>query len=537
MRFLTSFRSTLRINLMGWIVLLFGWILSACSLNPGTPIENYTVQIVVDGQTLSLQVPAGTTVQNAIEKAGVALEALDRLEPPGYTVLKNGESVRVIRVREELKIEEITIPFDSQTVQNESLPENRTMIIQAGSNGKLERTIRILYEDGQEVSRSVVKEVRIVEPRPEIKMVGVQRPFTPTSIPGRLVYLSGGNAWLMEGNTGNRRPLVTSGDLDGRIFSLSPNKEWLLFTRRSSTEPGKEINTLWMLNLTDPEAKPVNLRAKNIIHFADWVPGQGLSITYSTVEPRTTAPGWQANNDLVLTRYSPSGIILETTTLVEANYGGAFGWWGTQFAWSPDGALLAYAQPNVVGLVNLETGELTPLIEITPYQTRSDWAWVPALAWSPNHQVLYTLTHAPRPGQDNAETSPYFDLSAYVVNSGALVKVVEKSGMFSYPVVSPRNTDGSYQVAYLNNISSEQGDSGRYRLAVMDRDGSNNKQIFPEEGKLGLDPQEVVWSPEPFEDGTYRLAVIYQKNLFLVHPQTGEALQITGDGLIEKVDW
>jgi hypothetical protein len=71
----------------------------------------------------------------------------------------------------------------------------------------------------------------------------------------------------------------------------------------------------------------------------------------------------------------------------------------------------------------------------------------------------------------------------------------------------------------------------------MDRDGSNNRQILPEEGKLGLDLQEVVWSPEPFEDGTFRLAVIYQKNLFLVHPQTGEAIQITGDGLIEKVDW
>ena len=41
-------------------------------------------------------------------------------------------------------------------------------------------------------------------------MVGVQAPFAPISIPGKLIYLTGGNAWMMEGTTSTRRPLVTS---------------------------------------------------------------------------------------------------------------------------------------------------------------------------------------------------------------------------------------------------------------------------------------------------------------------------------------
>jgi hypothetical protein len=71
-------------------------------------------------------------------------------------------------------------------------------------------------------------------------MVGVQKPFTPMPIPGKLVYIASGNAWIMEESTGNRRPVVTTGDLDGQIFSLSPKGEWLLFSRKVKEETGSE---------------------------------------------------------------------------------------------------------------------------------------------------------------------------------------------------------------------------------------------------------------------------------------------------------
>ena len=76
----------------------------------------------------------------------------------------------------------------------------------------------------------------------------------------------------------------------------------------------------------------------------------------------------------------------------------------------------------------------------------------------------------------------------------------------------------------------------------MDRDGSNRRVLFPEEGAPGLDPQQVVWSPEPLAaeggaDMAYWIAVVYQGNLWLINSQTGEAQQITGDGLIDRLDW
>ena len=517
--------------------ILFILLLAAC-VPASTPTQvNYTVTVEVDGNLISLVLPAGSTAQIALEQAKITLNPLDQVDPPGFTVLSPGDHVRVVRVREVFENKENTIPFDRQVVKNESLPENQTLRIQAGQNGVEQVTYRRIYENDQEVSSSIFKRVILSDPLPEISMVGVQKPFSPVQISGRLVYLAGGNAWMMEKDTGERKPLVTSGDLDGRIFSLSPDMDWFLYTRKSALPADEEINNLYMLNISEPGALPVNLRAKNIVHFANWVPAKGLTVAYSTVEPRATAPGWQANNDLTITTYSPSGVIIETKKLIEANTGGVYGWWGTNFAWSPDGIRLAYARPDGVGLVDLEKGEFSTLQDITPYQTGADWAWVTGLGWTPNHRVLYFSTHPPKAGLDNPENSPLFDLTAAVLDGGPLITLSPQSGMFSYPVVSPIQADMSFQVAFLQSIFPEQSDSGRYRLVVMERDGSNRKSIFPQEGLPGLEPQQVVWSRKAFPQGGNWIAVIYQGNLWLVDPTTAESHPITGDGLIKRIDW
>jgi Tol biopolymer transport system component len=526
---------TLFPRLFGYVALIL--VLSACgSIQPPTQ-ANYPVSIQADGKNLQISVPAGSTAQLAVDRSGIKLNPLDRLTPPGYTVLNSGDTIKVIRVKEEFDIEEKTIPFESQTVKNESMAEGQTMLIQPGVNGVEQITYRRVLENDVEISRAIFKTVMLTEPKPEIMMVGVQKPFTPISIPTRLVYLAGGNAWAMEETTGNRRPVVTSGDLDGYIFSLSPDGTYLLFTRKSSKPQSEEINTLWMIDLTDKEAKPVNLRASNIVHYGSWVPGKGIAIAYSTVEPRSTPPGWQANNDLVITRYSPSGIILETTKVLEANSGGVYGWWGSSYAWSPDGAVLAYARPDGVGLIDVENGNQQPLIDITPYQTQADWAWVTGLGWAPDHRVIYFVTHPPKAGLNSAEASPIFDLTAMVIDGGTTINLGPQSGMFSYPVTSPMTSDGDYLVAFLQSIFPEQSDTGRYHLVVMDRDGSNRKTVFPAEGLPGLEPQQVVWAKKASASGEFWIALTYQGNLWLVNPISGDAQQITGDGLMKRIDW
>ena len=122
---------------------------------------------------------------------------LDRTEPPLYSVLSKGINITLTRVKEDFETEEQVIPFDRQVVRNESIPEGETRLVQAGSNGKQELTYRIVLENETEISRSVVKSVILVDAVPEIVMVGAQSSFAPIPVPGKLVYLSGGNAWIM----------------------------------------------------------------------------------------------------------------------------------------------------------------------------------------------------------------------------------------------------------------------------------------------------------------------------------------------------
>ncbi|MCC7117362.1 MAG: G5 domain-containing protein [Anaerolineales bacterium] len=498
--------------------------------------DEMTITINTDGTSASVKVPSGSTVTQALQSAGITPGSLDRSEPPFYAILTDGDVIHLTRVEEVFETEQVVVPYERQLVRNETLPEGETRLVQAGINGSQEVTYRRILENGVEVSKNAVKTVVLTEALPEIVMVGAQASFTPLNIPGSLVYLAGGNAWIMEGSTANRRLIVSTGDLDGRIFSLSPNGEYLIFTRKSKKPLDEEINTLWAVRTKNIEPKPIWLQAYNVVHFAGWIPGTN-SIAYSTVEPRSAAPGWQANNDLY--RVSVTGG--SPRKLLDANSGGVYGWWGMSFAFSADGRL-AYARPDQVGLVDQDGGYLKPLANLTPLNTHSDWAWIPPLAWGSDNKTLYYVSHAPAPAPITNEESPFFDLSAYSFSNDADVSaMVGSTGMFAYPSASPLQPDGrerSFQVAYLQAIFIEQSETSRYRLMVMDRDGSNARALFPPADASGIEPQTPVWSPAPLEGQSENfIAVSYQGNLWLVNSANGTAYQVTGDGLISRMDW
>ncbi len=363
-------------------------------------------------------------------------------------------------------------------------------LVQAGVNGNEELTYRRVLENDVEISKNIVKSVILEDAVPEIMMVGAQSSFAPLPIPGHLAYLAGGNAWIIDTSTANRTSLVTTGDLDGRIFKLSPNGNYLIFTRKSSKPADKEINTLWAVRTNG--GKPFSTGISNVVHFADWIPGTN-SIAYSTVEPRATAPGWQANNDLY--RYSIS--TGERRKILDASSGGVYGWWGMTFAFSADGHL-AYARPDGIGLVDLDGKYLKPLLSITPLNTHSDWAWLPSLTWGADGKTLYFISHAPPPSLVSEEDSPFFDISATSFENNATVPIVQQTGMFAYPSTSPLQSSSrerQYQVAYLQAIFPSQSETSRYRVVVMDRDG------------------------------------------WLVDSGNSQAYQVTGDGLVTEIDW
>lgn len=537
------------------IVLLAGAasLLNGCA-SPETTQTLINISVSADGETVALQVPAGSTVQKALEAAEIELDTLDKTVPPVFTVLGEEAQVSVIRVHEEYEIEQVVIPYEQQMVRNESLPLDQEILIQTGENGLQEITYRRVFEDGVEISSEpiAVKAITVKEPVPEIRMVGVQAPLAPAPVSGQLYYLRDGNVWLIEDATNQRTPVLTTGDLDGRVFSLSADGSWLLFTRLAAVDG--RINELWAANIAQMAGETVeeaiaerlliDLEVNNVIHFADWLPGSNTKVIFSTVEPRNSPPGWQANNDLYVLTFSTSGWTTQWVEIIEANFGGIYGWWGTEFNWSPDRAFLSFARPDGVGLVDYDQSVMTTTLEILPLQPQGDWAWVPGTTWGPDGNTLFTTDHIFQEGAPSPEESQLFDIAAIPLQTGPVIHLVSQSGMFAYPLASPlqQNEAGEldYQLAYLQAEFPQQSLTSRYRLTVMDRDGSNRRTLFPNKENPGLEPQQHwgAWSPGPMPDsGNYAIAVLHLGNLWLVDVVDGSAVQVTGDGLTNRVIW
>ena len=515
-------------------ILLAVILLMGC-VSPQATGRDITVSITADGGSHNVTLAPGSTVTQALQMAGITVSQQDDVEPPLYTVLGNGDEVTVKRIQDVYETEEQIIAFPRLVVRNESLPEGQTRLVQEGENGREELTYRIVLQDGVEQNKVPFKRITLQDALPEIVMVGVQTSFAPLPVPGKLAYLSGGNAWLIDTSTANRIPLVMTGDLDGRVFKLSPNGDYLLYTRKSTKPASEEINTLWTVR-TIADSTPASTGAGNVVHFADWKPDKNSIVYYSTVEPRATSPGWQANNDLY--EYNISN--KQKRKILDASSGGVYGWWGVNFAFSPAGTL-AYAQPDGIGLIDIDGKYLKPQLEITPLNTHSDWAWLPSIAWGADGKTLYYTSHAPSKDLRDDEDSPFFDLSAKSLENNTSITVVEGTGMFAYPSVSSTQSTprgNQYQVAYLQAIFPEQSRTSRYRLVVMDQDGSNHRTIFPIQGAPGLEPQTPVWATDTIDGQTGDfLAVVYQGNLWLVDSGSGEAYQVTGDGRVTNIDW
>ena len=313
----------------------------------------------------------------------------------------------------------------------------------------------------------------------------------------------------------------------------------MLFTRKSNLPADQEINTLWAINTTDQPSTPINLGISNVVHFAAWQPDKEYLVAYSTVEPRSTAPGWQANNDLHFLTFNnnePGKI----TDILEANSGGIYGWWGMMFAWSPDGQSLAYSRPDGVGLVDINGAKLTALFNITPLNTHSDWAWTPGISWGGDNQTIFMVSHAVPTGLVSPEESPNFNLVSASLVDQLGTTLIEQTGMFAYPAVSSirQSPSGSgYTVAFMQAIFPTQSATSHYQLDVMNSDGTNPRSLFPAEGQSGLLPQTPIWAPHPLETGADFIGIIYSGNLWIVDTTSGQSQQVTGDGLTSQIDW
>ncbi len=271
------------------------------------------------------------------------------------------------------------------------------------------------------------------------------------------------------------------------------------------------------------------------------------TISYSTGEATDAAPGWKAHNDLYRMRIDPAtGGSLNLDQIVEPSLGGGlYGWWGTRFQWSPDGQQLAWVRSDSFGLVDLETGEFNPpLLNYAVLRPVGDWSWRATASWSPDGSLIATTIHDVPLGSELPENSPSFGIAIAETTGEFSAEVVKNSGIWSAPQYSPFLSDSGSEfpkgyLAYLRSRDPFNSINGEYDLVVADRDGSNERVIFPKSGQPGLTAQQSIFKNQEFAwspDGR-QIAFVYQGNLWVIDVEFEVSHQLTLDGGASNPVW
>ncbi len=509
-------------------------------------LQHRDVRVIADGVEQTLTTSA-RTVGEAVAAAGLTIGPADEVSPPAWSPISGPPpvtEVTIVRVTESEEISSATIPFQREFVRSAELsPTDQPIIVQRGQDGVQEVVYRITYQDGLERDRWVT-EVRTIEPAiDEIVMVGVGADQSEQSVAGTLAYISDGRPVIVRDSTERAFSIETAGALDGRVFQLSPDGAWLLFSRADSDAAFD--NSLWIM-ATNRDAVPVPLNIDNVL-WAAWDPSRSDQprIAYTTARALPNPPGWEANNDVWLLTLDtlPS---VDTAPIRLANaLPATYGWWGGTYAWSPNGSFLAYAFADAIGLLPVpeEVAEETPLLDdllsaasvepqplraFTPFDTGAEWAWVPSLAWSDDSNHLVYTEHS----LGETDGASRFDVRQSTLGQSEATTVATQAGIWSHAAWSAPNSSASSALYFLRATEPGTGLGSDYALWRAEDSGADAAQVFPEPGQPGsfpAIPQFIAWGP-----GGEQAAFIFDEALHIIDINTGAVFRQRQDDSLDS---
>ena len=114
------------------------------------------------------------TVGEAMEKVLGDIEDTDTADVPRDTLLEDGATHTVQRVREGERTETVEIPFETKTVEDDSLLEGKTKTTTEGKAGSTEKVFAEKTVDGEVTESELVSETVVTEPVTEVVAKGTK---------------------------------------------------------------------------------------------------------------------------------------------------------------------------------------------------------------------------------------------------------------------------------------------------------------------------------------------------------------------------
>ena len=138
--------------------------------------RNRIVTVTADGVSREVVVDCGARAEDIAWAAGVNLTGYDELNVDRDATLEDGEELVVRRVsyRDSAKMEDV--PYDTETVEDDTLEVGTTEVETEGQNGQALVISRTKYIDGEAVSTEERSRETITEPVTEVVREGTKEP-------------------------------------------------------------------------------------------------------------------------------------------------------------------------------------------------------------------------------------------------------------------------------------------------------------------------------------------------------------------------
>jgi uncharacterized protein YabE (DUF348 family) len=133
--------------------------------------RSQVLTVKADGRRISIR-SAAATVGEALAEAGFSVQGMDFSQPAEDEPLPADGRIRIIRVQEDVLIEQTPLPYKTVTQAADDVEIDTQKVIQAGVTGMTARRIRVRLEDGKEVSRQIETEWVAVPPKDRIIGLG-----------------------------------------------------------------------------------------------------------------------------------------------------------------------------------------------------------------------------------------------------------------------------------------------------------------------------------------------------------------------------
>ncbi len=135
------------------------------------------VTVIADGKT-TVAPDGKLTAASILDSQGINIGQHDRVsvEQDGNTTI-----LRVVRITYSDSTREVSIPYSSVTVDDDTMDEGTTSVVQQGIAGTKTQYLRNTLADGTVESSEVTKEIVTRDPQDEIIHVGTKKPQTSES--------------------------------------------------------------------------------------------------------------------------------------------------------------------------------------------------------------------------------------------------------------------------------------------------------------------------------------------------------------------